>query len=195
MDPSSVVPDVTQLRAITHPARLRMLGLLRLHGPSTATRLAERLGLNSGATSYHLRQLERHGFVTDDPALGDGRDRWWRATAAITSYEQGSEDPDARDAEFAFHQSVVALHVARLQRAVEESLADSPQWRRVTSSNDAEVWVTPEQAEHIKETVERAMWEALESYPSDSASAPEGARLFELQVHLFPHSAAGGADL
>ncbi|WP_428995029.1 helix-turn-helix domain-containing protein [Kribbella qitaiheensis] len=37
--------------------RNRMLGLLRVHGPATATTLAERLGVNTGATSYHLRQL------------------------------------------------------------------------------------------------------------------------------------------
>jgi DNA-binding transcriptional ArsR family regulator len=51
-----VTPDPTALRALSHPVRLRMLGLLRSEGPSTASRLAERLGLNSGATSYHLRK-------------------------------------------------------------------------------------------------------------------------------------------
>ena len=60
-----IVPDATALKALTHPLRLRMLGMLRIDGPATATGLAERLGLNSGATSYHLRQLAQHGFIEE----------------------------------------------------------------------------------------------------------------------------------
>ena len=60
---SSVTPDIAGLRALSHPVRLRMLGLLRTEGPATATTLAQRLDLNTGATSYHLRQLAQHGFI------------------------------------------------------------------------------------------------------------------------------------
>ncbi|MGO8484742.1 winged helix-turn-helix domain-containing protein, partial [Rhizobium leguminosarum] len=48
---SRVVPDPNALKALTHPVRLSMLGMLRIDGPATATQLAARLGLNSGATS------------------------------------------------------------------------------------------------------------------------------------------------
>ena len=65
MDLTSITPDPTALKALSHPVRLRMLGLLRADGPATASSLALRLGLNSGATSYHLRQLHQHGFVVD----------------------------------------------------------------------------------------------------------------------------------
>ncbi len=68
--PSSITPSPQQLKALTHPTRLRMLGLLRIDGPATATTLAQRLGLNTGATSYHLRQLAQHGFVVDDDSPG-----------------------------------------------------------------------------------------------------------------------------
>jgi DNA-binding transcriptional ArsR family regulator len=69
------------LRGLAHPLRVRILGLLREHGASTATRLAERLGQSSGATSYHLRQLAAYGFVEDVPGRGAGRERWWRTVA------------------------------------------------------------------------------------------------------------------
>jgi DNA-binding transcriptional ArsR family regulator len=48
-------------------------------GPATSTSLARALGQNTGATSYHLRQLAEHGFVEDAPEQGHGRERWWRA--------------------------------------------------------------------------------------------------------------------
>ena len=76
MELTRITPTPLQLRALSHPVRLRMLGLLRAEGPATATGLATRLGLNSGATSYHLRQLATHGFVEDDDSRGDGRERW-----------------------------------------------------------------------------------------------------------------------
>ncbi|MBO9578980.1 MAG: helix-turn-helix transcriptional regulator, partial [Microbacteriaceae bacterium] len=53
MELTHITPDPAQLKALSHPMRLRMLGLLRQDGPATAPTLAERLGLNSGATSYH----------------------------------------------------------------------------------------------------------------------------------------------
>ena len=69
-DLTSITPSPAALKALSHPVRLRMLGLLRIEGPATATSLAARLGLNTGATSYHLRHLAQHGFIVDDARAG-----------------------------------------------------------------------------------------------------------------------------
>jgi DNA-binding transcriptional ArsR family regulator len=71
--------DAAAMKAFAHPLRLRMFSVLSNGGPATATGLAERLGESTGQTSYHLRQLERHGLVEEDTSLGKGRERWWRA--------------------------------------------------------------------------------------------------------------------
>ncbi|WP_405882917.1 helix-turn-helix domain-containing protein [Streptomyces sp. NBC_01136] len=75
--------DLATLKALAQPRRQRMLQHLAVHGPATSATLARALGLNTGATSYHLRELARYGFVeeTDAPgeAEGHGRERWWRA--------------------------------------------------------------------------------------------------------------------
>jgi hypothetical protein len=36
------------------------------------------LGANTGTTSYHLRQLEKYGFIEEIPERSSGRERWWR---------------------------------------------------------------------------------------------------------------------
>ena len=54
--------DMESLKALAHPLRVQILDTLSTYGQFTASGLAERLGESSGATSYHLRQLERHGF-------------------------------------------------------------------------------------------------------------------------------------
>ena len=121
MELSSITPDPTALRALSHPVRLRILGLLRVDGPSTASALAARLGLNSGATSYHLRQLAQHGFAVDDAERGNGRDRWWWAAHQSTRTDASAEaNPEGREAIDAFSQSVAVVHTEQLQRAVEE---------------------------------------------------------------------------
>ena len=43
-----------------------------MEGPSTVTKLAERLDSNTGATSYHLRVLADHGLVLAESSRGRG---------------------------------------------------------------------------------------------------------------------------
>lgn len=97
-NPAVVVPDAHQLKVLAHPLRSRLLGALRFAGPATATALAARLGTNSGATSYHLRQLAEVGLVEDDPEHSTGRDRWWRAAHGSTQWRSTDYEPDGEAA-------------------------------------------------------------------------------------------------
>jgi len=63
MEQREVHLDARQIRVLAHPLRFRLLGRLRLDGPATATGLARALETNTGATSYHLRQLADVGLV------------------------------------------------------------------------------------------------------------------------------------
>ncbi|QCX79532.1 Helix-turn-helix domain protein [Streptomyces sp. YIM 121038] len=71
--------DLKVLKALAQPRRQQMLQHLTVHGPATSATLARALGLNTGATSYHLRELARYGFVEETDGAGHGRERWWRA--------------------------------------------------------------------------------------------------------------------
>jgi predicted ArsR family transcriptional regulator len=86
-----------QIQVLAHPLRARLLGQLRINGPATATRLAERLDTNTGATSYHLRQLAEAGLVTEDTEAGHGRERWWRSAHDVSTWHRDEyvDDPDA----------------------------------------------------------------------------------------------------
>jgi DNA-binding transcriptional ArsR family regulator len=69
--------DLASLKALSHPLRVQIFDMLSTYGNFTASGLAERLGESSGATSYHLRQLEKHGFVQEVEGMGSARERWW----------------------------------------------------------------------------------------------------------------------
>ena len=154
MELTRITPTPQQLRALSHPVRLRMLGLLRAEGPATATGLAVRLGLNSGATSYHLRQLATHGFVEDDVSRGNGRERWWRAAHQSTSTEEPATDEE-REAVRAFEQTIAVVHTEFLQRAVEEQELLPEAWQRTTRLSDWMVRLTPKRAEALVAALER----------------------------------------
>jgi DNA-binding transcriptional ArsR family regulator len=77
MEPEREILDLDTLRLLAHPLRRRIEKELR-RGPVTATSLAKALGESTGLTSYHLRELARHGFVEEVPHLRRGRERWWQ---------------------------------------------------------------------------------------------------------------------
>jgi DNA-binding transcriptional ArsR family regulator len=88
--------DIVALKALAHPLRVQIFDALSTYGSFTASGLAERLGESSGATSYHLRQLERHGFVREVSGKGTSRERWWERTPGGVNI--GSHDATATPA-------------------------------------------------------------------------------------------------
>ncbi|MFJ7158166.1 helix-turn-helix domain-containing protein [Streptomyces sp. NPDC101118] len=86
--------DAAALKALTHPLRIRLLGLLRQHGPSTASELAVLTGESSASTSYHLRVLAKYAFVAE-ARNRDGRERRWQAVHAVTSWDNRAMEASA----------------------------------------------------------------------------------------------------
>lgn len=182
-----IEPDAMALRALAHPARMRMLGLLRLEGPATATGLAERLGLNSGATSYHLRQLARHGFIVEDEARGNARDRWWRAAHESTVTSTSGADEDAIDAAVAFSHAALQWQVAQMQRAVERHAQLPPEWRAASTASDFIIPLSAEGAKALTEKLMAVLWEAKEGAPALGGDYAEGVQPVTFVLHAFPH--------
>lgn len=145
--------DSASLRVLAHPLRSRILGRLRAEGPTTATRLAARLGTNSGTTSYHLRKLAEVGLVEEDEASGDLRDRWWRAAHQITSWSQAEfqDDPDDRAAA----DWLIGYHLRTMTQKTQDWLDASPdwpvEWLRAAELSDLKVYLTPDQTKAMSE--------------------------------------------
>jgi predicted ArsR family transcriptional regulator len=190
VDNSSITPTPQQLRALTHPTRLRMLGMLRIDGPATATTLAARLGINTGAASYHLRQLAQHGFVVEDEAQGNARDRWWKAAHRSTMTDrQGTRGRDARETAEAYIQSVVVVMTEQMQRAVEEMPLVPREWGDASTFSDWVIKLTPARAKALVEALATMLSEA------ETEEDEEGAEDFVIQLSSFPYPGrVGGAS-
>lgn len=91
---SKVVEDLDTLKAVSHPLRMALLGRLRSGGPATASELGRALGESSGSTSYHLRQLERYGFIGEAEDQPSGRERRWMSLYDLTTVPASLADLD-----------------------------------------------------------------------------------------------------
>ncbi|TFV65361.1 UNVERIFIED_ORG: MarR family transcriptional regulator [Bacillus sp. AZ43] len=145
------VHDIRALKALAHPLRMSLLAALRADGPSTASRLAERLGESSGATSYHLRQLAGFGFVEEVPDEGNGRERWWRALHRSTRWD--SEEflgrPGGRELVDELNDRVVAQQHRMLAAFAAESDRLDDEWRSAASLNDWTLSLSPARAREL----------------------------------------------
>lgn len=181
-----LVTDVRALRALAHPLRNRLLALLRLHGPSTATLLAEQVGESSGSTSYHLRQLADYGFVEDAGGLGTGRERWWRAAHRMTSWEASDllGQEGGREVQSEMVRLQVAHHGTVLQSWLQQRDGLGPDWEAAASVNDYAFQLTPAQAAElaVELTAVLERWHA--AHPADAPA--DGSELVSVLLDVVP---------
>jgi len=183
------VTDLAGLRALGHPLRLRLLGLLRIHGPATATSLGRTVGAAPNAVSYHLRQLAKAGFI--EPAevtAGDRREHTWQASHDVTSWEStdlanSSESHVALDA---LRRHIFDVYNEALERYL-RSEADYPEaWREAAGFGDLAFRATPDDLRAVREAVE-AVVEGYRERAADRASE-SGTEMVQVIWHAFPHS-------
>lgn len=182
----AVLLDAAGLRALAHPLRVRLVGLLRKHGPSTATRLAEQLDINSGSASYHLRRLAAAGFVTEDAERGNARDRWWRAAHQSTWFatpELADQEPEA-----ALHylQSVAAVYTLQTQRALSELQTMPRAWRDTFDLSQHPLRLTSEEATELGEELRALVTRYRRDSPEAAEAAPEGAERVVVITQVLP---------
>ncbi|KOV72922.1 ArsR family transcriptional regulator [Streptomyces sp. AS58] len=186
VEADTVVLDAKGLRALAHPVRVQLVGLLRKHGPSTATRLAERLGVNSGTASYHLRQLGAAGFVEEDVERGNARERWWRAvhrTTELSDRDLADREPEAT---LAYLQSVAAIYTLRTQRTLNELETMPRAWRDTFDMSDCALRLTPEETVALRQELRAVVTRYRRDTPEEAARAPEGAERIAVITQLLP---------
>ena len=182
--PRTVRIDHRQMRVMAHPLRLRLLGRLRTDGPATATTLARKLETNTGATSYHLRQLAEVGLVEEASDLGTGRQRFWRACHEVSSW-RGTDFEDDADASAAARWveaealRVQADYAARWLAAQERY---PRQWRDAAGLNDAMLTIGPKRLRELTEE----LYELVMRYRRDTPADEPDADQVMVLLNLFP---------
>jgi DNA-binding transcriptional ArsR family regulator len=197
--PHKNTPKVIELTpqsftALFHPMRVGILGLLRVDGPATSSELARRLETNSGATSYHLRQLERHGFVAEVPEMGTARQRFWSAAHEYTSLERSQMREDAKAVVLfdEFMRLTSRLRESEVVEWIESQDEWGTEWTDAAASDD-----------HLLHLNQRELSEMVDEIRSlvgrmaarDKSDAPDDAEAVRVHLVAFPIAGPSAALL
>jgi predicted ArsR family transcriptional regulator len=186
--------DPRALRALAHPTRLSLIGLLRRDGPMTATRAGELLGESSASCSFHLRQLAKYGLV-EEAGGGRGRERPWRATTQFTAWPEVSEDPGLAAAGDQLAAVLANRYFEHLLRWLEGKRLEPAEWQQAAHFGDTMLYVTADELTELA-AQETALVDRFTVRLDHPELRPPGARQV-IYLHLaFPgdiSGAAGGA--
>ncbi|MFC5501945.1 ArsR/SmtB family transcription factor [Lysinimonas soli] len=186
---SSALPsrdlDMESLKALSHPLRVQLLDALSVYGPATASGLGERLGESSGATSYHLRQLERHGFVREQEGRGTGRERWWERVPG--SINIGSSHLERTPAGRAASQLIYREFRASQQRLLNDFIERGddelpPDWADISEVRAANARLTIDQMREFVASVNELIEHYVVAYRDQDAP---GARPVHIEFDAF----------
>jgi len=184
--------DARAMKAFAHPLRMMMYDFLNDHGAATATMLAKHTGESTGQTSYHLRQLERHGFVAEDPARGSGRERWWKPVGFRLDGAEMVTDPSTRPAVTALLQHQVAQRAETLADWFERSESEPAQWRESSISSRTTAAMTAQEVAELRDALMATIHEhterakAAHGSASSHSAGEDGIRQVRLYLDTFP---------
>lgn len=182
--------DLAALKALAQPRRQRMLQHLTLHGPATSATLARALGLNTGSTSYHLRELARYGFVEEtQAAVGHGRERWWRAVPGDRRFPPRSrQSAEMRHVMDELNHHAYAADLELFEQLQRDSAETGP-WADAFPYSRGTIRLTlPELRAFFEEYIA-----LLNRYKRPEADTPAGARTVLTRFLAFP-APIGDAD-
>lgn len=174
--------DATAVKVLAHPLRSRLLGALRSGGPATATALAEKLGTNTGATSYHLRKLASVGLV-EETSDGHGRERWWRAATAMHTFTQRdvAYDPDGEAAADWLRRFYLRSFVDRYQGWLDVHANWPLEWQEVADASDYLLRLSPARLQQLQLELTALLERYRDPDPGDTVAQP-----VEVHLHAFP---------
>jgi len=180
--------DPTSLKALAHPMRLALLERLEVRGRATATVLADDLAESSGATSYHLRQLARHGFI-EEAAGGNGRERWWRPATGgwgFNDHEMIRRPGLRAAADMVVRGTLDAAH-RRMMDALQTWPDQPAEWRDAMVQTVSRFQLTAEEAVALKDELTEVLGRYRRTESTEAGDPPpEDSSRVEVHVSVFP---------
>jgi DNA-binding transcriptional ArsR family regulator len=172
--PHRKLQDARELRAMAHPLRVRILDLLFVDGPLTATDLSERLGESPANCSWHLRQLAKYGYV-EETGGGTGRQRPWRPVLESRSWGGAVDEGELAAAGTALSEMMFRREIDE-RRAYQARFGSEPaEWQDAAFSSQSLAWLTVEELTALSGEIYRLFVRHIDRI-TDPAKRPEGAR-------------------
>ena len=166
--------DASAMKAFAHPLRMAMYDFLNDHESATATMLARHTGESTGQTSYHLRQLARHGFVEEDTTRGSGRERWWKAVGFRMDGIELAQDSGTRPAVVAMLQNQVSQRSEALSAWFQRNETESKAWRDSSMNSRTTAKMTAQEAADLNAALMQTIHDHTEAAKARHSGEPAG---------------------
>ncbi len=163
------------LKCMAHPARMRLLGALRVGGVQTVGELSAATGEAPGAVSYHLAQLAKVGLVEKAASPdGDKRKSYWKSCHHATNVQPDSADADVIDA---FSRTAALTYQMAYERFLDVLPTLPQEWAQTCGANDRVLRLTAEETRAMVEDLNAVMhkWEQLSDARRAAAERGTGA--------------------
>lgn len=184
-DDARPVRSASDLRAFSHPLRLRLMEVLDTDGPLTATEAATRVGTTPSNASFHLRLLARHGFVEEAPG-GTGRRRPWRRVERPITVDGDTLDEESRLELRALLEVMLARHRDNVLGWARDRSSYSPDWRDAAGETYAVAHLTAAELSQLNEQLEAALATVVDK-PPRPGTVPVAITLSTLPTHNATH--------
>lgn len=170
------------MRALAHPARLAVLEALGEGEELTATACAELTGLTPSAMSYHLRALEKWGFVERADGGEDGRERPWRSVGQGFRIDALPDSATAAAASAVSHVVIDRLRVDLDDWLIHER--EQPgEWVAVAGVANTQKWLTADEVQELQSLYDDFL---SARRGRTAADHPEGARRVRVTRIVIP---------
>lgn len=174
------ITDPRVLRAMAHPVRLKLLNSLLVHGPATATELADRLDDTPANCSWHLRQLAKFGFIEEAADLPyKGRNRPWRWIPIGNRWDNHGDSPEFAAASTEVANTLLGMELAE-HIAWEASKTNEPaEWQSAAFTAQNIAWLTADELALVKEEILKVIMRHHDR-TTDPSKRPKGSRPIRL---------------
>jgi len=167
------ISDPERIRALAHPVRIALLDHLGDVDEATATQCADALGESPASCSFHLRMLEKYGYI--ERADRRGREKPWKVKVADFDLRPDPEVPGSLLAV----QAVAALGLeseflrsmdwfSRIER-------ESDEWVQASTFTRSSFWATAAELAELSRDVQN-LTDRFAGRHTDPGKRPPGAR-------------------
>lgn len=170
------ITDPRMLRAMAHPLRLRLMNDLVIHGPATATELADRLDESPANCSWHLRQLAKFGFIEEAADLpSTGRNRPWRWIPVGNQWGNPAGSPEMAIAGREVTAALLGYELGELNAWDAREPEEPEQWQQAAFTTQTIAWLTAEELAEVREKIREVTMRHIDRI-AEPDKRPAGAR-------------------
>jgi DNA-binding transcriptional ArsR family regulator len=177
------ITDPERIRALAHPVRLELLDFLGEVESATATECAARTGESVASCSFHLRMLEKYGYI--ERAEPRGREKPWRAVSRGWDLRPTPESTASLPA----IAEVAALNVARESERMHRFLTqidhEPLEWLQASTVTTSAFWATAEELAQLSRDLQ-TLTRRFAGRGDDPSLRPDGARPARLFATVNP---------